>query len=80
MNISANPIVHGISLMLSSGALITAMSAANEIENTGLTNKTEVKQVKEEIRKQEIQLNEIDHRQREMKDILIRIETKVEDR
>ena len=67
----ANPITHAISLLMSSGALITAFAAGNEIENQGLENKTEVKQVKKQV-------EQMDDRQREILKILIRVETKLE--
>lgn len=66
-----NPITHAISLMLSSGALMTALAAGNQVENQSLENKTTIKQV---VKQQEA----MDQRQRKILESLIRIETKLE--
>ena len=67
----ANPIVHTITFLLSSGALMTALSAGNEVENQSLENKTQIKAM---VKQQE----KMDERQRKILESLIRIETKLE--
>ena len=70
---SANPIVHVFNFLVASGALWSALSVGNEVENQSLENKTEVRQVKKQV-------EQMDERQREILKILIRVETKIEDK
>ena len=74
----ANPLAHAISMLLASGALWTALGAANEIENDGIVTQEGQKAIRQDVTEIRTDLKEQRAQQQEMRDILIRIETKLE--
>lgn len=74
----SHPISLILSYLLSSGAAGTAVMAMNELENQQIRQDTQQQILIEQQHKADQKLEEIDKRQREIRDILIEIKTRTE--
>jgi len=75
---AANPVAHVMSLLISSGALWTAVGVANDLENRIIVNEQNDQTQQQTAKRIEQKVDQQFQMQQEMRDIMIEMKTRMD--